>query len=488
MLLPLLLLAVAVISITSGTQLVNCLDAGPWACEEDGCPSPMLGCAQLAEMGLCLQTFAAIWEHGAPQGTETATVHERCPSACGRCGWPAPGACNMQRVDALKLTPSELAAVLLKSESPVVVEGAMEGWLRDVESNYRGLLAEHARLPLNVITAGGRVRGEATTEQPIVLGDLWPAMRNGSLPGDSYVFYELGGVKTDGVGGDGFELAGVDVSDEARALARAVPQLRSWMGSVVRAQVAETPSANARLLLSAGSWGNGRPFHAHGPAMLAMLSGVKRWFIKRPNATFAWQTFELTRDSALKDSDDLPDGWADQIWQCSQRVGEMLWVPDLMHHATLNYGTDTTGLTLVMDDLTPLTALHEAAQSGSADDVRTLLASNSFNVDVKAGGGATPLHYAAGLGHCDAAEALLAGGAALHARASSGHTPLHLAVAAGREQAVELLLKHGAALDVADQHGMTPLRLARQLGDERAAIAKLLEDAAASSVSAGAAK
>ena len=31
--------------------------------------------------------------------------------------------------------------------------------------------------------------------------------------------------------------------------------------------------------------------YAHGPALFALLEGEKRWWVRRPNASFGWQTF-----------------------------------------------------------------------------------------------------------------------------------------------------------------------------------------------------
>ena len=39
----------------------SCSDAGPWPCEEEGCPLPSLGCADLAELGVCRSAFSDIW-------------------------------------------------------------------------------------------------------------------------------------------------------------------------------------------------------------------------------------------------------------------------------------------------------------------------------------------------------------------------------------------------------------------------------------------
>ena len=199
-------------------------------------------------------------------------------------------------------------------------------------------------------------------------------------------------------------------------------------------------------------------------------TGVKRWLVRRPNASFDWQTYELPRDSLVA-SAALPDGWAEQLWQCAAAAGTMVFVPDMLQHATLNYAADTTGITMVMDIVLPLSPLHEAAQSGAADAVRELLRAGAETGATAANGG-TPLHYAAGLGHCDAMDALIDGGASMHARARQGLTPLHLAVAGGHRDAVARLVSLGAPLDALSELGQTPAALAAQLGHEE--IARML--------------
>ena len=306
----------------------------------------------------------------------------------------------------------------------------------------------------------------------MAVGDFPTGLQNGSLPSDSYIFYELGGLDVSDDGRD-IALGGVDVADESRRLLGGMPELRARLARVLRRQLAAR-DVDGRLLLSAGSWGNGRPFHVHGPALFALERGVKRWFVRRPNASFTWQTYEVARGS-LRESATLPNGWARHLWQCTQHVGDLLWVPDQLPHATLNYASETVGLTMVIDEVAPaLTPLHEAAQRGSAVAVRTLLKRGATRVDAAArANGATALHFAAGLGHCDVAEALLEGGASLDARAKDGLTALHVAVASGHVDAVRLLLRRGASTDAIDDNGHTPRGLAEMLGHD--AVARLLE-------------
>ena len=72
---------------------------------------------------------------------------------------------------------------------------------------------------------------------------------------------------------------------------------------------------------------------------------------------------------------------------------------------------------------------------------------NSYAYD-----GWTPLHLAAFFGRREAAERLLAAGAALSAKStnSMSNTPLHAAVAGGRTDVALLLIQRGAEVNAAD--------------------------------------
>jgi ankyrin repeat protein len=62
---------------------------------------------------------------------------------------------------------------------------------------------------------------------------------------------------------------------------------------------------------------------------------------------------------------------------------------------------------------------------------------------VKAYGGSTPLHRAAGWGHKEIVELLLAKGADLNAKDDVGTTPLDLTMNFNQPQTADLLRKHG---------------------------------------------
>jgi hypothetical protein len=429
----------ALVAVIPAASLLDCLDDGPWPCSIDGCPEPQLGCAHLASLGFCSSSFADVWEPP-PAGLGSAPVHTLCPRACGRCGAAAPSACNIASLDAAALEPGALEDVLGRADAPLLIRGATGGW---PDFTYRRLLAYHAGTTVRVVLEGGTRRGEAARETELTLGDFFPSMRNGSIPAEAYIFFD--------VSGTGIPQA---MPHLARLFTRSLPA-----------------AAGGRLLLSAGSLGNGRPFHAHGPALFALLSGVKRWFVRRPGASLPWQLFEVPR-AGLGSEAELAVGWEEHLWVCSQRPGELLFVPDQLPHATVNYEAETVGVTFVVDELAPVTPLHHAAQGGSAAAVRALL-QRGASVHAVASNGGTPLHYAVGLGHCEAAEALLAAGASVHARARDGLTPLHLAAGGGHLDAAEMLVRRGASLDAVSDHGYTASELAGQVG--HGAIAEALE-------------
>jgi tetratricopeptide (TPR) repeat protein len=68
------------------------------------------------------------------------------------------------------------------------------------------------------------------------------------------------------------------------------------------------------------------------------------------------------------------------------------------------------------------------------------------------------LHCAAGNGHKDVVEFLLAHGTDVNVKNSSGETPLHLAALIGNKDVVEFLLTHGADVSATDAFGYTPLK------------------------------
>jgi ankyrin repeat protein len=114
-----------------------------------------------------------------------------------------------------------------------------------------------------------------------------------------------------------------------------------------------------------------------------------------------------------------------------------------------------------------LTPLHFAAQKGSLEMTRILLAARA-SVSAKTRlGDYTPLHLAAGGGHTAVVGVLIDAGADVNALTSyTGVTPLHLAAkAVGGETVVKTLIERGAAVNVRETAaGQTPLMFAAAAG------------------------
>jgi ankyrin repeat protein len=124
----------------------------------------------------------------------------------------------------------------------------------------------------------------------------------------------------------------------------------------------------------------------------------------------------------------------------------------------------------------PERELFKAAAEGDPRKVREALARGA-NPNTWTGTGATPLHYAAFLGHAGVVKALLEGGAHVDPRDRDGRTPLHYAVAGGHVEVVNVLLSYGASPFTGDRWGLTPLDLAEILSREREAEASRAAEA-----------
>lgn len=96
----------------------------------------------------------------------------------------------------------------------------------------------------------------------------------------------------------------------------------------------EVPSQQQLYLGPAGS---GAPLHFHGHAFNALAWGTKQWYLLPPtDAVFSKQpALDWARNLALSSAAGSHVGHAPPL-RCAQRAGDVLYVPALWSHATLN--------------------------------------------------------------------------------------------------------------------------------------------------------
>ena len=132
-----------------------------------------------------------------------------------------------------------------------------------------------------------------------------------------------------------------------------------------------------------------------------------------------------------------------------------------------------------------MTALHWAAENGSAATAELLLSAGANLSAVTRLGGYTPLHLAAKAGSAGVVQAFLEAEADPRATTTTGAaTPLHFAAAAGSGDAVKALIDHGADPNApGSAWGQTPLMFAAA-ADRVGAIHALVSGGADPSITA----
>ncbi|MEW6411943.1 MAG: ankyrin repeat domain-containing protein [Candidatus Zixiibacteriota bacterium] len=101
--------------------------------------------------------------------------------------------------------------------------------------------------------------------------------------------------------------------------------------------------------------------------------------------------------------------------------------------------------------------IHDAAEMGDLERVKSLLEGDAGLLSARAADGKTPLLSAAYMGNADIVAYLLDIGADINARTNSNSTALHGAGFHGRDEVVRLLIARKADLNAANNYGFTPL-------------------------------
>jgi ankyrin repeat protein len=122
---------------------------------------------------------------------------------------------------------------------------------------------------------------------------------------------------------------------------------------------------------------------------------------------------------------------------------------------------EAKGFSMTAPDADLNTPLHLAAYRGQKEIVDYLLSRPGLLKDPVDTRGLTPLMLAAGAGHLNVIESLLAAGCDIHLKSQDGGTALHRAASQGYLNVVERLLEAGCDANLVDAKGKTPLQLAQ---------------------------
>jgi hypothetical protein len=284
---------------------------------------------------------------------------------------PGSSFCNVRRLSASESSDDEMAAALASATEPVLIESGADMWAC---ATLEACVARHAQTRLGVAT-GTRVGAvgaelalgtswvldssaelgvrEAVTEQEtknqtgtavtleMPMDEYAARLRNGSLPSaDTYVFHDV---------------TETELSADFHILNRLMARVRmaadskaeSWQSKLTETPgFIETYPLNTRIAM--GHADSGNSWHSHGPAMLALVEGQKRWLIMKPGVSDTVPLLQFDRPEGFSTKDWLAKAVASRaadspweagaIWDCEQQAGEIIFVPDGFKHAVLNGG------------------------------------------------------------------------------------------------------------------------------------------------------
>ena len=117
--------------------------------------------------------------------------------------------------------------------------------------------------------------------------------------------------------------------------------------------------------------------------------------------------------------------------------------------------------------LPPGTSLHQAAKSGDAVAIKSLLL-DGIAVDIKNEFQQTPLHYAVVYGQLETVRDLIRKNALVGVEDNWGLTPLHMAAHQGHTMIIQLLVGSKAQIEAKDEGKRRPLHYAASNGHTRA--------------------
>ena len=370
-------------------------------------------------------------------------------------------------------------ALLRRHQQPTLLRGGAEHWpaLREWRG-FPAFVTRHPDLSLPIRRPETTARGQSfrRAERHVTLRQWGRTLRQGGAP--PLVF---------------------DSNGSSALLATLGADIRP-LGAL--AAVLQTPLFSLADGTAAEDSKTGLAFHHHDESWLALLSGVKIWFV--PSGTAEPESAYDRRPLAQL----LQAREAGALRRCEQRPGDVVYLPAHTWHATYSSGgavlgvggmgdsTEAIGLA-VTGDLAGLSALA-AAEPGALSRRNAkgeLPTHRAATVEVLAwlateggvpflddadhdGGGGQPIHAAALRGDMASMAWLHEHGARLDAvSARSGQQPAHFAAAGRSLAALAWLHAHGASVEARSGSGQVPLHLAALAGD-REMLAWLLEQGA----------
>jgi len=211
----------------------------------------------------------------------------------------------------------------------------------------------------------------------------------------------------------------------------------------------------------------GLSFHQHAESWLALITGEKEWFIREPGGKppKAGRVHGSTGQFGVEALSKEPGAM-----RCTQRPGDIIYLPTNTWHATYNTKADSAGLTLGVggwDDSTPLISASvmgkpelvkmfaAKAQEGlDEDDDSPMLAGNRL--------GEHPLHMTTSV---EVMKVLVEGNADIFARTSGGRQPLYVAAERCSLPTMKWLVEQGALKDSdGSSKGMSLFHAAAECG------------------------
>ena len=327
--------------------VARCIDAGPWPCSEDGCPSDPLGCDELAALGVCDRSFKDVWETP-PAGIGSELVSSQCPKACGTCA--------AQGRDGLLWTRSELLRRAGECILPMVTSSGV------VEHQYRSAQGSSGTAP------GGQerqttLREFVEAEMPLTVGGKAETALDGGEDSDlPYIVATRPSQASPSVGA---------LAAQQRQCWRILDGSMRLTGLGAQPNVFLSDHVSHKRILFMGPIGSGTGFHDHSNTFSLLPHGRKRWLLLPPSGLYA-PTRPEGSIAAGKETHKLrPLEWLRRHeaqrtdlpiapLQCIQPAGTALFVPSGWKHATVNVAP-SVGIAIEVGDVDVISRAQRAA-------------------------------------------------------------------------------------------------------------------------------